>query len=125
MGNSLLNFFKWVDYRVLEQVSKEEVGLRNKLARATREYDEYMITEWLGLGLGLGVENRATKDEEVHKVINYYINLGYLLDSVFSLAMTESGRLDEEIILRLQRMIKAVLKMCSSMMLSMKAPKIH
>jgi hypothetical protein len=95
------------------------------LARATREYDEYMITEWLGLGLGLGVENRAAKDEEVHKVINYYINLGYLLDSVFSLAMTESGRLDEEIILRLQRMIKAVLKMCSSMMLSMKAPKIH
>ena len=125
MGNSLLNFFKWVDYRVLEQVSKEEVGLRNKLARATREYDEYMITEWLGLGLGLGVENRAAKDEEVHKVINYYINLGYLLDSVFSLAMTESGRLDEEIILRLQRMIKAMLKMCSSMMLSMKAPKIH
>ena len=73
----------------------------------------------------LGVDNRAANDEEVNKVISYYINLGYLLDGVFSLARTESGKLDEEIILKLKRMIKAVLKMWRSMMLSMKAPKIH
>jgi hypothetical protein len=42
----------------------------------------------------LGVDNRAANDEEVHKVISFYINLGYLLDGVFSLARTESGKLD-------------------------------
>ena len=53
------------------------------------------------------------------------IDLGLLLDGVFSLGRTKCGKLTEEIISLQRRMIKATIKLWKYLRFLMMAPKIH
>ena len=73
----------------------------------------------------LAVENRAAGEEEKTMLINYYINMGYLLDGLFSMARTEKGMMTIDIERKMNKYIKGVMKMWRNMRMSMVGPKVY
>ena len=73
----------------------------------------------------LSCDDKVASNEEVRNICDMYIDLGFLLDGVFSLVRTECGKLTEEITQLTRRMIKAAVKLWKYLRLSMLAPKMH
>ena len=70
-------------------------------------------------------EDKSATDEEVAVVISMFIDLGFVMDGVFSLARTPCGQLTATKINLMNRMCKATMKLWRYLRLSLKAPKIH
>ena len=73
----------------------------------------------------LAEDDRVAKDDEVNKMVDMFTDLGFILDGLFSLARTPSGKLDEEKTSLMKRFVDSALKLWRYLRFSMKGPKIH
>ena len=73
----------------------------------------------------LEVNQRAAADDEVTTMLDMCSDLGFLLDGVFAMARTKVGKLNDELVNVMRRMIKCCLQLWRFLRLSMNGPKTH
>ena len=73
----------------------------------------------------LEVNQRAAADDEVTTMLDMHSDLGFLLDGAFAMTRTKVGKLNDELVNAMRRMIKCCLQLWRFLRLSMNGPKMH